>query len=161
MDDSLSPPNSSICAAGFCAYCGCEFRRPTDVVYHRCAAMQEAEDEEETMVTKIKGGRSVDDFLEHEAGGVYHKAVILADLGSAVYTARKEWEYDESEAGVLLTQLCTALDDYLRDLSIMPDGELTRYRECSRCGGEGGFKDEPTCNECGGVGSVHASEADG
>jgi hypothetical protein len=113
------------------------------------------------MVTKIQGGQSIDDFLEHETGGVHHKAIILAELGSAVYTARKEWEYDEDGEGVELTRLCAALDEYLTHLSILPDGELTLYRECRRCGGAGGFGDEPTCGECGGTGSVHASEADG
>ena len=33
----------SICAAGRCEWCGCEFRRPSDVMYHRCAAMQHIE----------------------------------------------------------------------------------------------------------------------
>ena len=33
---------SNICAAGQCEWCGCSFRKPTDVMYHRCAAMQKA-----------------------------------------------------------------------------------------------------------------------
>jgi hypothetical protein len=34
----------SVSAAGTCVFCGCTFRKPSDVMYHRCAAMQEAKD---------------------------------------------------------------------------------------------------------------------
>lgn len=30
-----------ICSAGICEWCGCHFRKPSDVLYHRCAAMQQ------------------------------------------------------------------------------------------------------------------------
>lgn len=111
---------------------------------------------------KIAGGLSVEDFLERECGGVHHKAVLLLDLGSAAETARSEWEYDtESPEAVNLVRLCAELDDYLKDLSITADGELTRYRECSRCSGNGKTRGEDPCIECGGVGAVHADEADG
>lgn len=32
----------SICSPGTCQWCGCHFVKPTDVMYHRCAAMQRA-----------------------------------------------------------------------------------------------------------------------
>jgi len=35
---------SGICSPGSCHWCGCTFRKPSDVMYHRCAAMQEAAD---------------------------------------------------------------------------------------------------------------------
>jgi hypothetical protein len=37
----VSEQPNGICAAGSCQWCGCTFRRPSDVMYHRCAAMQE------------------------------------------------------------------------------------------------------------------------
>ncbi len=116
--------------------------------------------------TKTAGGLSVDDFLEREAGGVHHVAVVLAELGSAVETARLEWEYDESPEAVRLVRLCAPLDAFLKDLSVDPsDGTLTRWRECRRCSGRGKWGDkghgEDPCVECGGVGAIHADEADG
>lgn len=33
-----------VCAPGSCMFCGCTFRKPSDVMNHRCAAMQEAID---------------------------------------------------------------------------------------------------------------------
>lgn len=34
---------SEISAAGICRWCGCTFRRPSDIMRHHCAGMQEAE----------------------------------------------------------------------------------------------------------------------
>lgn len=34
-----------VCAAGSCEFCGCTFRRPSDVLRHKCAAMQQALDD--------------------------------------------------------------------------------------------------------------------
>jgi len=33
-----------VCAAGSCQWCGCIFRVPSDMLHHRCAAMQKAID---------------------------------------------------------------------------------------------------------------------
>ncbi len=33
----------SVCSAGECPWCGCHFRKPSAVLYHCCAAMQEAD----------------------------------------------------------------------------------------------------------------------
>lgn len=108
------------------------------------------------------GGLSAEEFLERRTGDVHHIAGVLVELGSAVEMARHEFEYDESPEGVELVRLCAALDDYLKDLSILPgDGSLTRYRECARCGGDGKTRGEDPCIECGGVGAIHADEADG
>jgi hypothetical protein len=105
---------------------------------------------------RIKGGLAVDEFLERNTGGVYHKAILLAELGSSVEACRAEWEYDKSPETDELVRLCSRLEHHLEGLSIRPDGELTSWRECDRCGGAGGFGDgETICTECGGSGAVH------
>lgn len=107
-----------------------------------------------------QGGIYADEFLERESGGVHHKAVMLAELGSAVEASRAEWEYEGAEEAVQLVRLCAALDDYLKDLSILPDGTITRWRQCQRCSGAGETRGESPCIECRGRGAVHADEAD-
>jgi hypothetical protein len=103
---------------------------------------------------KIPGGLSADDFLEQEVGGVHHKAVVLSMLGSEVEGARHEWEGDDNPVAAEIHRLCVELDDYLKTVFILPDGELTLRHRCRRCGGEGGWSDESPCNECLGAGST-------
>jgi hypothetical protein len=111
--------------------------------------------------TKAKGGLSADEFLERESGGVHHNAVVLVDLGSALYGAEANWEFDtDTPEAVELVRLCREVSRYLADLSILPDGSLTKYRECRRCSGDGSTRGEDPCKECGGSGSIHADFAD-
>jgi len=58
-----------------------------------------------------------------------------------------------------LVRLCSELHDFLVDLSILPDGEITRWRRCARCSGAGETRGESPCIECAGRGAVHADEA--
>lgn len=113
------------------------------------------------MVEMIKGGMAADEFLERETGGVHHVAVVLADLSGQVEAAREEWSYDESDEAKRLVALLAPLDDYLQQLSIdTASGKLTLWRECRRCGGDGGFRDERVCDECGGVGAIRLEESE-
>lgn len=106
-------------------------------------------------------GRSADDILEAESGGLLHRAVALVDLQSALYTVGEEFAYDESPPAPELVRLCRELDEYVCRLSLTKEAALTQYRECSRCSGNGGTSGEPVCIECDGAGKVHAEEADG
>lgn len=107
-----------------------------------------------------KVGRSIDDMLEAEAGGLVSRLAALSDLSSAAYTVGMEFEHDDEEAAVTLVRLARELEEYLERLSVAPDASLTLYRQCRRCSGKGKTQDEDPCIECGGSGHVHAEEAE-
>lgn len=109
----------------------------------------------------IDKGLSSYDIVEAGAGGVFHRAVLLQELESATSAAAEEFAYDDEDAASELVRLCREVEEKVKLLSIREDATLTLYRECRRCSGNGGFKDEPVCIECGGFGRVHAEEADG
>lgn len=110
-------------------------------------------------------GRSADDILEAGAGGVYHRAIYIAELDSASYGVEEEFAYDEDEVAVELVRLVRDLRAHLSRLSITEDAALTLDRTCPACGGDG--KDwrlqEPErsqnpCEDCEGTGSLPLRE---
>lgn len=106
-------------------------------------------------------GRSAEDIVEAGAGGEYYRALILTELDSATCGIEEEFAYDTSEEALELSRLVRDLRAHLERLSVTEDAELTMYRQCRRCSGDGKTAGEDPCAECGGSGSVHADEADG
>lgn len=106
-------------------------------------------------------GRSIDDVIEGERGGLFSIALTLSDLGTALYVAGEEFRYDTSPIAVEFTRRADELAEYLADLSLSNDGVLTDDRQCARCGGDGKTSDEDPCIECRGSGYVNAGEANG
>lgn len=113
------------------------------------------------MQTEIKHGRSATDICEAGAGGELHRAILLEELGGAVYAVGEEFGYDDGEPAGELVRLANALRDHLDRISITEDAALTLRRRCMRCSGAGMTTNEPKCVECDGAGYVHADEAEG
>lgn len=105
-------------------------------------------------------GRSAEDILDGGAGGEWHRALALQDLDSAAYGVEEEFAYDDDEPARDLVHMAKELRTHLARLSVTKDAKLSLWRECRMCSGEGTVGGEK-CIECGGVGSVHADEADG
>jgi hypothetical protein len=61
----------SVCAAGQCEWCGCHFRKPSDVLGHRCAAMQAA--------TEVEAGPLLKARLEYEAANPRPETLVRAE----------------------------------------------------------------------------------
>jgi hypothetical protein len=110
---------------------------------------------------RTQSGKSIEDLLEARAGCPEFRLVELAELSSAVYAVAEEFAYDEEEPAVDLVRLCRGLQRFLEDVSVTEGGTLTLNRQCARCSGAGRTKGENPCIECGGLGHVHASEANG
>ena len=104
----------------------------------------------------VHGGYDVNELLERETGGPILNAVTLAELGSAVYAASETFAYDEGEAAEELRAHLAPLQRTLERLSFTKAGDLTLWRECRRCGGDGQTRGEDPCIECGGRGAIHA-----
>lgn len=106
-------------------------------------------------------GIAVFDILERRSGGLEGRALAVHDLESAVEGVIAEFEYDEGPEAAELVKRAREMNDFLKRLSMnMDTAELTFFRECSRCSGQGATAGEDPCIDCDGRGAIHAEEAD-
>lgn len=108
--------------------------------------------------TKVQGGRTPDDIVERIAGGLGHRAITFVELASALYAAREEFVYDDQPEAAELVEMCDRLASWLDGMSMLPDGQLSSWRECARCSGAGATSGEDPCVECAGVGATSRGE---
>jgi DnaJ-class molecular chaperone len=109
----------------------------------------------------VRAGRSIDWLAENSLGGKELRIIALMDLHNALYGVEQEFEHDDSEEAKQLLREVKGLTMTVDRLSLTDDGDLTLYRECSRCSGRGATAGEDPCVDCGGTGAIHAEEADG
>jgi hypothetical protein len=107
------------------------------------------------MAIEVKHGRRAEDICEGGAGGEYHRAILLSDLGSTVEAVEAEFAYDIDEPASDLLRLVRDLKVHLERLSITTEAELVLDRTCGACGGSGHhwkLGQGDACDECGGTG---------
>lgn len=113
------------------------------------------------MTTETKLGRSAESILESGAGGEFHRAIALADLGSALYGVIEEFSYDTNEPATDLLRMARDLQQHLERLQIADDAELTLDRTCDACDGDAkdhGLQEpersQNPCGDCQGTGAL-------
>lgn len=106
-------------------------------------------------------GRRPDDILEGGSGGVWHRALLLYELGSELEGTAEEFSYDKTDAAKELVAKAHELQAFLEGLAVDEgSGELTTNRQCRRCSGKGSVGGEYPCIACDGRGFLRPGEED-